>query len=1035
MAQPSSSPRKPPRRLARVLLAVVLLLLAAAGAAALFREELGSRAAIAYLEGQGIEVQALTVTRLTPGGIEVSDVVLGAGREVALARLVATPALDGLSPRIAAVEIEGLRLRLDITGAAPPLGSLQPAFDRLTGGAAETAPGRDTDTPLPEVTLRDAQVIVATPSGPMTADLAGGLGPDDGGGLRAEAALRLDSDLGRLRADLAGSRDADGALRLDAEIAEGRFAWEGFALGALSGRLAIGLGAEGAPRLEAAFDLGDLAYAPPGAAPLHLSSGRLTAEGGLDAAALALTLEGDGEYVDLAAEARRGAAGGRQEVAVSLQGELRTAGGLAQFLPLPGPQVTAGTLVLEASGAGDLPEEAATAASLPALLDLLARSRLSLSGDAILGGVAVADGSSGISGHLPLAAELGDDSLELTLRDDAALRVERPARDSLAALGIPADLLPLLASGLNLTLESAGELPFHMTSHPAWPPRRAEIAVAARAASDQGVQLALRSRGSATLGDGLTLTAFSGNLEGRVEVQRLGLGGREAHGVVVALPLTADYDAAGLRLALSRPGELRIAQFGAGAPLRLRAPLSLSVNALDLEAAPDAASYSYALEAAQDTAGLSITVGEVEPLDIAVAGMSLKLAGRFDRDAGHAADLDVRARRLALPDHDFAAEAAGVTVALDRELRPQRSQFSVDSFSLGGDEPLTAPLDLVGSLQRGGLGYDIAGELSLSGGQVLADLTGRYDDAGTASLAAESRLLAFAPDGLQPSALSPLLANLEEVRGNLTASARLAWPRDRARESGRLSLGNLAFKSGGIEVAGLDLDLTLASLQPLASAPGQRLAVRSLDAGVPVENIALVFSLDQAPRPHLTVEDGGFGLAGARWRLAPTELDPAAARNRVVLSTEELDLATFLDLIEIDGLSGSGRLRGSLPVVFAGEEVIVEDGHFEALEPGRLSIRIQALRSALAGGGETVEMAVRVLEDFHYDELTLGIAKTAAHDATVRLSTLGQNPNVMEGQPFRFNINLESNLTSLLAALRQGYSLSDDALRRAWQLR
>ncbi|MGF1593009.1 MAG: YdbH domain-containing protein [Kiloniellaceae bacterium] len=1029
----------------RVLLAFGLLLIAAAGGAALFREDIATRGAIAYLEGQGIEVRALTVTRLTPGGIEISDVVLGTGQEVALARLVATPALDGLAPSVSRLEIEGLRLRLDITGEAPLLGSLQPAFDRLTGGAAESAPGTGSAPPLPEVTppevalpevaLHDAQVILTTPSGPITADLAGRLGPDDRGGLRAEVALRLDSDLGRLRADLAGSRGADGALRLDAEIAEGRFAWEGFALGDLRGRLALGQSAEGEPRLEAAFDLGDLAYAPPDAAPLRLARGRLTAEGGLAAAALALTLEGDGEYVDLTAEARRGATGSRQDVAVSLQGELRTAGGLAQFLPLPGPQVTAGTLVLDASGTGDLPEAAATAAHLPALLGLLAESRLSLSGDAILGGVAVADGSSGISGHLPLAAELGDDTLDVTLRDDAALRVERPARDSLAALGVPEDLLPLLASGLNLTLESAGELPFHLKSRPAWPPRSAEIAVAARAASDQGVQLALRSRGSATLGDGLDLTAFSGSLDGRAELQSLALGGREARSVVVALPLTADYDTAGLRLALARPGELRIQQFGAGAPLRLEKPLSLAVKALSLDTAPDTASYSYALEATQDAAALAIGAGGTEALDVAAEAVTLKLAGRFERDSGHAADLDVGARRLALPGHEVAAEAARVTVALDRELRPQRSRFSVGSFSLGGSEPLTAPLALDGSLQRAGRGYDIAGEVSLSGGQVLADLTGRYDDAGTASLTAESRLLAFVPDGLQPAAVSPLLAGLEEVRGNLTASARLAWPRDPAAESGRLNLANLAFKSAGIEVAGLNLDLALAGLQPLASAPGQRLTLRSLDAGVPVENIALVFSLDQAPRPHLTVEDGGFDLGGARWRLAPTELDPAAARNRVVLSTEGLDLATFFDLIEIDGLSGSGRLKGSLPVVFAGEDVIVDDGHFEALEPGRLSIRIQALRSALAGGGETVEMAVKVLEDFHYDELTLDIAKSADHDAIVRLSILGQNPEVMEGHPFRFNINLESNLTSLLAALRQGYSLSDDALRRAWQLR
>src|SRR3546814_10522868 len=77
----------------------------------------------------------------------------------------------------------------------------------------------------------------------------------------------------------------------------------------------------------------------------------------------------------------------------------------------------------------------------------------------------------------------------------------------------------------------------------------------------------------------------------------------------------------------------------------------------------------------------------------------------------------------------------------------------------------------------------------------------------------------------------------------------------------------------------------------------------------------------------------------APWRLEPTTLDPAAARNRIVLATKGLEIATFFDLIGVDGLSGSGRLTGSLPVVFAGNAIIVEDSQFDALEIGSASCR------------------------------------------------------------------------------------------------
>src|SRR3546814_10924946 len=109
--------------------------------------------------------------------------------------------------------------------------------------------------------------------------------------------------------------------------------------------------------------------------------------------------------------------------------------------------------------------------------------------------------------------------------------------------------------------------------------------------------------------------------------------------------------------------------------------------------------------------------------------------------------------------------------------------------------------------------------------------------------------------------------------------------------------------------------------------------------------------------------------------LEPTTLDPAAARNRIVLATKGLEIATFFDLIGVDGLSGSGRLTGSLPFVFAGNAIIVEDSQFDALGPGRLYIRIPAPRQALAGGSETVEAAVKALEDFNNEELTFPLAK------------------------------------------------------------
>src|SRR3546814_4821576 len=104
-------------------------------------------------------------------------------------------------------------------------------------------------------------------------------------------------------------------------------------------------------------------------------------------------------------------------------------------------------------------------------------------------------------------------------------------------------------------------------------------------------------------------------------------------------------------------------------------------------------------------------------------------------------------------------------VTLDSALRPAQSRFTLGPFQLVADAPLTAPLTVSGTLQRAGPGYDLAGVLGLDGGQALVDLSGRYGDDGHANLEAVSRLIVFSPDGLQPAALYPLLAELEEAEG------------------------------------------------------------------------------------------------------------------------------------------------------------------------------------------------------------------------------------------------------------------------------
>ena len=69
------------------------------------------------------------------------------------------------------------------------------------------------------------------------------------------------------------------------------------------------------------------------------------------------------------------------------------------------------------------------------------------------------------------------------------------------------------------------------------------------------------------------------------------------------------------------------------------------------------------------------------------------------------------------------------------------------------------------------------------------------------------------------------------------------------------------------------------------------------------------------------------------------------------------------------------------------------------------------------------------MQDFQYTELSLDLDKSAAHGLVAKLSLLGNNPEVKDGQVFRLNINLESDIDKILQTINRGYSLSNEILR------
>ena len=82
--------------------------------------------------------------------------------------------------------------------------------------------------------------------------------------------------------------------------------------------------------------------------------------------------------------------------------------------------------------------------------------------------------------------------------------------------------------------------------------------------------------------------------------------------------------------------------------------------------------------------------------------------------------------------------------------------------------------------------------------------------------------------------------------------------------------------------------------------------------------------------------------------------------------------------------------------------------------------------------GQAAELLLRALEEFHYEELSLTIDQPSQDLAVIGLTMLGSNPNVRDGYPFRFNVNLETDPRKLIKTLQEAFLISNRAIGQMW---
>lgn len=272
-------------------------------------------------------------------------------------------------------------------------------------------------------------------------------------------------------------------------------------------------------------------------------------------------------------------------------------------------------------------------------------------------------------------------------------------------------------------------------------------------------------------------------------------------------------------------------------------------------------------------------------------------------------------------------------------------------------------------------------DIATPDGHALGQAVLRHVDATqSGSFQIDTGALAFKPEGLQPADLSPaarLIASPAEGEARFVGG--FAWSPQGEGSGGALSVARLDFRGPIGVVRGLTTQIQLTSLAPLATAPAQVVRAERIEAFAPMSELVATGRVE-GEALHLASATATVGQGRVDVEPMVIPFDPAANWSGAL----RLDDVQLSEVVEASPLAESmdlqAKVDGRVPFQVGPQGVRVSGGEIHAVEPGRLSIKREALTSVAAEGGApeaepnlTVDFAYQAMENLAFTRLAAEI--------------------------------------------------------------
>ncbi|MDE0808727.1 MAG: YdbH domain-containing protein [Alphaproteobacteria bacterium] len=387
---------------------------------------------------------------------------------------------------------------------------------------------------------------------------------------------------------------------------------------------------------------------------------------------------------------------------------------------------------------------------------------------------------------------------------------------------------------------------------------------------------------------------------------------------------------------------------------------------------------------------------------------------------------------IGVDDASFPSVASDVTVQAEFQRdggEPRLLSFELELPKITSNShpawfsPLTVMVTGSGGLENQDLLFE--GSIATGSSQIILPFSGSLRaDIGAGHVELARTALTVDPAATNLMALFPILGDhIKTAQGRVWVAGHFNWPDIHAKGAQGFSIDvqDLNIRGPEFELENVAGDFVFSSLSPLRTDGVRSVSMDHVGIGVSIQRPRLEWSMDGLD--CIKIHHVSALFAGGNVSASDIDLSTDTATH-IQIDVSGVSATELSGLAKVKGLHAEGTLSGTLPFTWTpGVGLSVTDATLTADGPGKVRYLAGPRDKALRESGEQVGLMLDALSDFRFKTLGLKFDGRPGDGYRIALALEGANPDLYDGYPVRFNLDLSGQLDDVIKTGYRTYTL------------